>query len=88
MEQTALLQGQQMASFRSNLKQLMFNKSAEDGKRITQTDVAREAGVSFATVQRLYDDTSTFKRVDADTLYGLRDYFKCSFDDLLERVDE
>ena len=77
-----------MAAFRSNLKLLLLNKSAKEERQITQTELSKEAGVSFATVQRLYDDRATFKRIDADTLYGLLDYFGCGFGDLIERVDE
>lgn len=86
VETVAPQRSHEMASFRSRLKELMLKKSVEVQRPLTQTEVAKEAGVSFATVQRVYD--GTFKRIDADTLYGLLDYFDCKFEDLIERVDE
>lgn len=76
-----------MPRFRSRLRQLMLERSMKDGKQLSQTEVAEQARVAYATIQRWYKPDYTFDRVDADTLYGLRDFFKCSFDDLIERVD-
>jgi DNA-binding Xre family transcriptional regulator len=74
-----------MPSFRSRLKPLLLEKSLKLGRQISQSEVARETGLSFATIQRLYD--GEFDRIDAKTLYGLLDYFGCKFEDLIERVD-
>jgi transcriptional regulator with XRE-family HTH domain len=78
--------GVSMASFRSRLKPLLLERSAREGRVISQSEVARETGLSFATIQRLYD--GSFDRIDAKTLYALLDYFGCTFDQLIERVDE
>lgn len=77
-----------MTSFRPRLKQLMLKRSLEVGKQLTQTEVAEEAGVSLATVQRWYRDGATFDRIDAETFYALLDYFDCRFEDLIERVSD
>lgn len=76
-----------MASFRSRLKQLMLDRSAKEGKLITQKELEAETRVPYPTIQRWYSD-GTFDRIDAKILYPLLDYFGCTFDDLIERVDE
>ena len=58
----------------------------EAERQISQTEVHKETGVSFATIQRWYKSDYMFDRIDADTLYGLLDYFGCKFEDLIERV--
>lgn len=75
----------EMASFRSRLKPLLLERSLKQGKQISQSEVARETQLSFATIQRWYD--GEFDRIDAKTLYPLLDYFGCKFEDLIERVD-
>lgn len=47
-------------------------------------DVARETGLSRATLTLLYKETA--QRVDLDTLDKLCDLFDCTLSDLLERV--
>lgn len=47
-------------------------------------DVARETGLSRATLTLLYKETA--QRVDLDTLDKLCDLFDCALSDLLERV--
>lgn len=85
-EATSIQRSGVMASFRSRLKHLMLQKSMELGSPISQTKVAKDTGVSLATIQRWYD--GTFNRIDADTLYNLLDYFGCKFEDLIQRVNE
>ncbi len=88
IEETAMPQRiKEMASFRSRLRQLMLNRSAELGQPISQTKVANESGVSLPTVQRWFDPDYTFNRVDADTVKGLTSFFGCKFEDLIEIVD-
>ena len=77
-----------MTSFRPRLKQLMLRRSLEIGRPLTQTQVAEEAGVSLATVQRWYRDGVRFERIDAETFYALLDYFNCTFEDLIERIPD
>jgi transcriptional regulator with XRE-family HTH domain len=86
IRETSAPVGLSMASFRSRLKPLLLERSAREGRVISQSEVARETGLSFATIQRLYD--GNFDRIDAKTLYGLLDYFGCTFDELIERVNE
>jgi DNA-binding Xre family transcriptional regulator len=75
-----------MTCFRSQLKPLLLERSMREGRQISQSEVPRETGLSFATIQRLYE--GTFDRIDAKTLYALLDYFRCKFEDLIERVDD
>lgn len=63
----------------------MLEKSLEAGYQLSKSEVARETGVSFATVQRWFD--GEFDRLDAGTLFALMDYFGVEFDDLIERID-
>jgi DNA-binding Xre family transcriptional regulator len=88
IEETAAPQGiKNMASFRSNLRQLMLNKSAKLGKPLSQKALSKTTGVSTATVQRWFDPDYTFDRVDADTVRALTKFFNCKMDDLIEIVD-
>ncbi len=75
----------EMASFRSRLKPLLLERSVKEGKQISQSELARQTHVPFATIQRWYD--GEFDRIDAKILYPLLDYFECKFEDLIERVD-
>lgn len=74
-----------MASFRSRLKQLMLERSAKEGKLLTQKELEASTHVPYATIQRWYD--GEFDRIDAKILYPLLDYFDCKFEDLIERVE-
>lgn len=89
IEETAAPQGiKDMASFRSNLRQLMLNKSAKSGKPLSQKQVSDKAVVPIATVRRWYNPEYTFSRVDADTLAALTKFFNCKMDDLIEIVPD
>lgn len=89
IEETAAPQGiKDMASFRSNLQQLMLNKSAKTGKPISQKQVSDKAEVPIATVRRWYNPKYTFSRVDADTVQALTKYFNCKMDELIEIVPD
>ena len=86
IEETFAPQGiKDMASFRSRLRQLMLEQSLKEGKPISQSELSRRTGVPFATIQRWYD--GEFKRIDAEILYPLTDFFNCKFEDLIERVE-
>lgn len=87
METVALQGVNDMASFRSRLKQLMWERSVKEGKVLTQKDVEAGAEVPYHTIQRWYDDEKKFDRIDAKILYPLMDYFGCKFEDLIERVE-
>jgi DNA-binding Xre family transcriptional regulator len=51
-------------------------------KKINQTQLAEEAGLNRATVNRLFNDTC--RRVDFDTLEKLATYFDCKLTDILD----
>lgn len=76
-----------MVRFMPNLKALALNKGAKDGAAVTQTEIARASGVSLATIQRWYNSSEGFDRIDAETVYPLMDYFGCSFEELVKRAD-
>lgn len=75
------------AKFRSRLRQLMLERSAKEGRLLTQKDVEAGSQVPYHTIQRWYDNDEPFERIDAKVLYPLLDYFECGFDDLIERVE-
>lgn len=77
-----------MASFRSHLRHLVLERSLRVGQNIPLTEIAEATGISWSTLQKWHDPTYTFTRVDADTLYGLLEYFGCKFEDLLEKAPE
>lgn len=72
-----------MARFRSRLKQLMLDTSAQRGEPISQRQLAKEADISLSTVSRWYRDDN-IASLDADTLVKFMDYFQCKFEDLVE----
>ena len=71
------------ARFRSRLKQLMLDTSAQRGEPISQRQLAKEADISLSTVSRWYRDDNIVS-LDADTLVKFMDYFQCKFEDLVE----
>ncbi len=61
-----------------------FRLREELGDQMSQSELAREAGVSFATVNRLC--TNATSRVDLDTLDRLSTVLECEPGDLIERA--
>lgn len=75
----------EMIAFRSRLKELMLQKSVELNKQITKSELSRQTGVPVTTIQRWYE--GEFDQISAKALYPLLDFFKCDFNDLIERVE-
>ena len=61
-----------------------FRLREELDDQMSQSELAREAGVSFATVNRLCTNATT--RVDLDTLDRLSEVLGCEPGDLIERT--
>lgn len=74
-----------MAKFRMRLEQLTLKKSAERGSLIDKRELAEASKVPYSTLVRLY--SQKFDRMDADNVYKLKDYFKCTLDELIEVVE-
>lgn len=75
-----------MARFKSNLEALVLRKSAERGKRITQKELAEATGLSLPTISRWYK--SDVDRIDLSTVVPLTQFLDCSFNELVELVDD
>jgi DNA-binding Xre family transcriptional regulator len=78
--------GNDMARFKSNLEALVLKKSAERGKRITQKELADATGLSLPTISRWYK--SDVDRIDLSTVAPLTQFLGCTFNELVELVDE
>lgn len=71
-----------MARFRSKLKKLLLDKSAQRGEAITQRQLAEETKIALSTISRWYRDDD-INSLDAETVVKFMDYFECSFDELV-----
>lgn len=70
---------------RSRVRQLMLEKSARDGRRITLRDVQAATGLAYATVQNLAANRGV-QNVRLSTIEALCEYFDCRIEDVIERV--
>jgi DNA-binding Xre family transcriptional regulator len=75
-----------MAAFKSNLKQLMLEKSVIVGHSLTQTEVSAQTGLSLPTISRWYQ--SSINKLEIETVSRLVNYFGCKFGDLVEYVED
>lgn len=78
-----LQETQQMARFRSRLKQVMLDHAAKVGEPMSQRKLADELKISLTTVTRWYHDDE-IKSLDVDTLVKFMDRFNVKFDELVE----
>ncbi|MCG8039962.1 MAG: helix-turn-helix transcriptional regulator [Candidatus Thiodiazotropha endolucinida] len=67
-------------------KQLLDEKSFQERKRITVSEVSRETGISRATLTRIANIPGY--NTNTDTLNSLCRYFDCKPGDLLEIRDD
>ena len=58
---------------------------AEQDPPLTQTDLVQRLKLGSHTVSKLYN--STFRRVDAETVEKLCDFFECGIQELFELRD-
>jgi len=63
-----------------------FRLDAALDDRMSQSELARRAGIAFATVNRLCTNATT--RVDLETLDKLSSVLDCEPGDLLERAEQ
>lgn len=73
-------------AIKSNLKQLILDKSARNGHRITYAQISEATGLSTNTITKLANNQSVL--VGLSTLDKLCAYFDASVCDLLEYVPE
>ena len=71
---------------RSNLPSIIARYEADTGTRLTQTQIADDTGIQQPTISQWMSDKQ-MKRIDADVLLTLCDYFGITFNDLL-KVEE
>lgn len=69
--------------FRSKAKRLLLQKSYNEGRDISQKEVALQTGLEQATVS-LWMRATPMGSVRAETVRVLCDYFNCTMDQLLE----
>lgn len=71
-----------VARFKTNLKQLILNKSARDGRRISYKEVAEETGLSEITISRWA--RGEVARLELETINSLCKYLGCTFEELIQ----
>lgn len=73
-------------AIKSNLKQLILDKSAGNGHRITYAEISEETGLSTTTITKLANNQS--QMVGLGTMEKLCEYFGVGVGDVLEYVPE
>ena len=68
------------------IKELLAKKSAQDGRKISLSEVAKKIGVQRAAMSKLAS-TSGYVTTTR-TLNALCKYFGCKIDELVEYVDD
>ncbi len=68
---------------RSKMPLLVAQKEAKERRRITQQEIADSTGLRRATISA-WINWGEFKRLDADVIIALCNYFQCSLEDLVE----
>ena len=71
---------------KSKLKLLIAQREITLGRKITNENLAQEAGLSINTIGRLAEGKTN--RIDFSTMDKLCSYFTCSVGDLLEFVPD
>ena len=65
----------------TRMKQLMREKAARDGKRITYSDIAQATGLAWSTVERYANNR--VRRPDLEVVAKLCDYFGVSLSEFV-----
>lgn len=73
------------AVMRSKLNMIIAAREQDEGRRITQIEIAHATGISPHTISRWMEPTP-FKRIEADIVEPLLRYLDCKLDDLVEVV--
>lgn len=71
-----------MARFRTNVRQLILERSAKEGRRITYKEVAKDTGLSEITISRWA--RNEVERIELATSKVLCDYFNVTFEELVQ----
>lgn len=71
-----------MARFKTNVEQLIREKSARDRRKITQEIVAKETELSLPTINRWV--RGDVARIELETVQALCKYFEVSFSELVQ----
>jgi putative transcriptional regulator len=61
---------------------------AQDGKQLSQRQLAKNLGISLTTVNKLYNGRPLTTRIDPDTVERVCAYFQCEIGDLFVLRDE
>lgn len=72
--------------FKPTVRQLLLDKSAREGRRIGQKEVAEATGLPLMTISR-WMNTNGFLRFEAETAHKLAEYFEVQWNDLVELVE-
>ncbi len=73
-----------VAKFRLRVEELALKKAAARGYRLSQKEIAEKSKVPVTTLSRITNRVT--RRIDADTVARLMDYFECGIGDLIEVV--
>ena len=71
---------------RFKIKELLAKKEFEEGRRITLTEVAEQAGIHRMTLSKIINQKG-YSTV-TDNLDKLCDYFECRIEDLVEYIPD
>ncbi|MBI5928383.1 MAG: helix-turn-helix transcriptional regulator [Chloroflexi bacterium] len=73
--------------FKPNVRQLLLNKSAAEGRQIEQKEVAEATGLPQMTISR-WMNSDGFLRIEAETASKLAEYFGVSWKDVVNIVED
>jgi DNA-binding Xre family transcriptional regulator len=73
------------AVIRYKLKELIAQKSFDEGRRVTLDEVSAETGISRNTLSRIANTRGYSTTIDA--IDRLCEYFDCQINELIERVN-
>lgn len=73
--------------FKPNVRQLLLNKSAVEGRQIEQKEVAEATGLPPMTISR-WMNSDGFLRIEAETTYKLAEYFGVTLDDVVSIIED
>jgi transcriptional regulator with XRE-family HTH domain len=73
--------------FKPQVRQLLLNKSAQEGRQIEQREVAKATGLPEVTISR-WMNSDGLLRIEAETVVKLGEYFGVDWNEVVSIVEE
>lgn len=73
--------------FKPNIRQLLLNKSATEGRRIGQREIAEATGLPQMTISR-WMNSDGLLRIEAETVTKLAEYFSVGWSDVVTIIED